>query len=245
LRRLWALALVPVLVPLARAGPDANAPEFNVAAFSHAQAAGRLPPEWHELRFRNGVKPTVYTLVQDGAQVVLKASAQASASGLIHELNVDPLVYPRLQWRWKVPQVLRASDPARKSGDDYPARIYVTFTKRAADRTLRDRLLRLFYGREIPDAAINYVWDTHTAVGTILPNAYTSRVQMIVVESGPAKLHQWVSEERNLYADYQQAFGGRPASISGIALMTDTDDTGESAEAYYGDIRLLGMPGAR
>jgi hypothetical protein len=59
---------------------------------------------------------------------------------------------------------------------------------------------------------------------------------MIVVESGEIKLNQWVNEERNVYEDYKKAFGEESPMISGIAIMTDTDNTGESAVAYYGDI---------
>ncbi len=59
---------------------------------------------------------------------------------------------------------------------------------------------------------------------------------MIVVESGSAKLNTWVAETRNVYEDYKRAFGEEPPMISGVAIMTDTDNTGESAEAFYGDI---------
>ena len=59
---------------------------------------------------------------------------------------------------------------------------------------------------------------------------------MIVVESGPEKVNQWVNEERNVLEDYRKAFGEDPPLVSGVALMTDTDNTGESATAYYGDI---------
>ncbi len=59
---------------------------------------------------------------------------------------------------------------------------------------------------------------------------------MIVVESGDSRLDRWVSVERNIYKDYLQAFGEEPPMISGVAIMTDTDNTGESATAYYGDI---------
>ena len=38
------------------------------------------------------------------------------------------------------------------------------------------------------------------------------------------------------YEDYKKAFGEEPPMISGVAIMTDTDNTGESAIAYYGDI---------
>jgi len=51
-----------------------------------------------------------------------------------------------------------------------------------------------------------------------------------------ARLNQWLNEERNVYEDYKKAFGEESPMISGIAIMTDTDNTGESATAYYGDI---------
>jgi hypothetical protein len=70
----------------------------------------------------------------------------------------------------------------------------------------------------------------------MVPNPYTDRVMMFVVESGTTKLNQWVNEERNVYEDYKKAFGEEPPMISGVAIMTDTDNTGESATAYYGDI---------
>ena len=59
---------------------------------------------------------------------------------------------------------------------------------------------------------------------------------MIVIESGKAKVGQWVAESRNLYEDYQKAFGDDPPPVSGVAVMTDTDNTQESAVAYFGDI---------
>jgi hypothetical protein len=61
---------------------------------------------------------------------------------------------------------------------------------------------------------------------------------MIVVESGGEKLSQWVSEGRNVHEDYIKAFGAEPPLVSGVAIMTDTDNTGESATAYYGDIQF-------
>jgi hypothetical protein len=70
----------------------------------------------------------------------------------------------------------------------------------------------------------------------MVPNPFTDRVMMIVVESGEPRLNQWVNEERNIFEDYKKAFGQEPPMISGIAIMTDTDNTAESAIAYYGDI---------
>ena len=65
---------------------------------------------------------------------------------------------------------------------------------------------------------------------------------MIVVESGTALVGRWVDEERDLYADYRRLFAVEPPPIEGIAVMTDTDDTGERAVAYYGTIALRAAP---
>ena len=73
----------------------------------------------------------------------------------------------------------------------------------------------------------------------MVPNPFTDRVKMIVVESGAENLNTWVGQQRNIYEDYKQAFGEEPPMISGVAIMTDTDNTRESATAYYGDIVFL------
>ena len=61
---------------------------------------------------------------------------------------------------------------------------------------------------------------------------------MIVVESGPQRAGQWVDERRNVFEDYRTAFGSDPPAMVGVAIMTDTDDTGESVTAWYGDVLL-------
>jgi hypothetical protein len=65
---------------------------------------------------------------------------------------------------------------------------------------------------------------------------------MIVVESGPARLNTWITEERNVYEDYKRAFGEEPPMISDVAIMTNTGNTDESAETYYGDITFKRRP---
>jgi hypothetical protein len=70
----------------------------------------------------------------------------------------------------------------------------------------------------------------------VLPNRHTSRIKMIVAESGREKLGAWQDITRNVYEDYRRAFGEEPGRITAIAVMTDTDNTGENAQAWYGDI---------
>ncbi len=92
------------------------------------------------------------------------------------------------------------------------------------------------YGHNPPTGAINYIRGNYTALGRITPSPLTGRSMMIAVESGKAKIDQWVTYRRNLMADYRRAFKTDPPMISAIAIMTDTDGTGESATAYDGDI---------
>jgi hypothetical protein len=192
------------------------------------------------LTFKNIEKHTVYTLVQDGDLVVVQAESQTSASGLIRETEINPREYPIVQWRWKVSNILKKGDVHRKGGDDYPARLYITFAYDPQKLSFLERtkysLAKTFYGQYPPLAAINYIWESKAPVGAIIPNAYTNRAMMIVVESGPEKLNEWINEERNVYEDYRKAFGEDPPMISGVAIMSDTDNTGELATAYYGDI---------
>jgi hypothetical protein len=206
------------------------------------EAGGTLPAGWKPLTFKNIEKHTVYTRVKDGDTVVMKAESRASASGLIREIKIDPKEYPILQWRWKISNFLEKGDVRRKEGDDYPARLYITFEFDPKKLSFLDRakygLVKALYGQYPPLAALNYIWESRADKGTLVPNPFTDRAMMIVVESGAEKVNQWVTEERNLYEDYKKAFGEEPPVISGVAIMTDTDNTGESAVAYYGDIVL-------
>jgi len=212
----------------------------EVGRFSAATVGDTLPPDWKPLTFKKIEKHTIYTLLKDNSTAVVKAVAEASASGLTREIKINPKEYPVVQWRWKVTNILKKGDVHRKEGDDYPARIYITFefdaSKLGFFEKVKYETIKLLYGQYPPLGAINYIWESKAPVGTMVPNPYTNRVMMFVVESGPSKLNQWVNEERSIFEDYKKAFGQEPPMISGIAIMTDTDNTGESATAYYGDI---------
>ncbi len=213
---------------------------LEVGKFSAASVGSVLPEGWKPLTFKKIEKQTVYQLVKDGGATVVKAVSEASASGLTREIKINLTEYPIVQWRWKIANVLTKGDVTRREGDDYPARLYVTFEYDAGKVGFFDKAkyeaTRLLYGQYPPLGAINYIWESKAPKGTVASNPHVERVKMIVVESGAERLNQWVSEERNIYEDYKKAFGEEPPMISGIAIMTDTDNTGESATAFYGDI---------
>ncbi|MGH8710037.1 MAG: DUF3047 domain-containing protein [Burkholderiales bacterium] len=213
---------------------------IEVGKFSAAAEGNAFPPNWKPLTFDNVEKHTEYTLVQDEGVVVVKAQAKASGSGLVRSLRIDLKQYPIIRWRWKITDILEKADITRKQGDDVPARVLIFFEFDPAKVSLADKakygLARILYGAYPPHSGITYIWESKLPIGIVLANPYAEQVKMIVVESGGAKLNQWVEEERNLYADYLTHFGAEPPPTLSIAIMTDTDVTKETATAYYGDI---------
>ena len=215
-------------------------PTLDIGQFSAAKAGGPFPDSWEPLTFEKIEKHTQYSLVEDHGVVAVKAVSRGSASGLVRKVDIDPMRYPVIEWRWKVENILEKGDVTRKEGDDYPARLYITFKYDSSKVGFFERAkyeaMRLARGEYPPMGAITYIWDSKSPVGTTVPNPYTDRVMMIVLQSGSEKAGRWVGESRNLVEDYRKAFGGDPPRISGVALMTDTDNTQESAVAWFGDI---------
>jgi hypothetical protein len=244
------LTLAAVAAALTLACPyglRADSPQtLEVGKFSAAPEGNTLPEGWKPMTFKKIDRQTTYTVVKDGEVTAVKAVSNASASGLMREFKINLKEYPIVQWRWKVTNVLKKGDVSKKEGDDYPARLYITFEYDASKvsffKKAQYETIRLLYGQYPPLGAINYIWESKAAKGTIVPNPYTDQAKMIVIESGKDRLNQWVSEERNIYEDYKKAFGEEPPMISGVAIMTDTDNTGESATAYYGDIIFKKAP---
>lgn len=200
------------------------------------------PAGWETLSFSRVPRHTRYTVVLEGERWVLRAESDAAAAGLFRPLDLDPKVYRVLSWRWKVEAVLARSDPRRREGDDYAARVYVAFQYDPATASVWERsrygAYRLLYGRYPPGVVLNYVWESRLPAGTVLDNAYTARAKIVVARSGAAEAGRWVAETRDVYEDYRRIMGAEPPRIVGVALMTDTDDTGERAVAYYDAITL-------
>lgn len=236
-RWLWALGLL--IAPTCLWAQSTAV--LEVGKFSASQIGAALPDGWKPLTFKKVPKLTAYEVVKDG-EVVVKAVSDASASGLTKAVNIDPKEFPIVRWRWKIENLLKKSDVTRKDGDDYPARLYITFAydpdKVSFGKKLKYKAGQTIFG-DIPIGALNYIWDSKTPVGTIVENAYTDFAQMVVVESGAQRVGMWVEESRNIYEDYKKAFGEEPPMINGVAIMSDTDNTQEQATAYYGDIQFV------
>jgi len=178
---------------------------------------------WERKKFKG---ETEYRIVKDGDRSVLMALSNSAASGMFKKVKLDPEQYRYLRWRWKVAAPLKNGFERVKQGDDYAARVYVVFPG-------------FFFWQS---KAINYVWGSQLAKNEFFPSPYTDNVAVIAIESGADRAGIWVTEQRDILADYRRYFGGEPRKLGAIAIMTDTDNTGSSATAWYGDITISNLP---
>lgn len=230
-----------ILVSLLAVSSALTAQPSLVPAFSEMETL-EGDNGWEPLEFPGIERHSQYSLVtQDGRRVV-EGRADNSASGMIARVPLEPGDSLMLRWRWKVANVLKDGDARRKSGDDYPARIYVAFEfepdKAGWFERAKRKTVSALFGEELPGRALNYIWANRLPQGEMIANPFTEDTMMIAVNSGEDQLGQWVTIERDIVADYRRAFGEEPPALVGVAIMTDTDNTGGSATAWYGDITL-------
>jgi hypothetical protein len=208
-----------------------------------ANDSGKVPSPWQVVQLNKKVPPTVYRLaLWDGVHAI-EATADHSMALLARPVKVDLNVTPVLCWRWRIDAPLVKADMATKAGDDYAARVYVSFAMPPDEIgfLLRAKLAlaRSIYGDFVPDAAINYVWDNRYPVGTRKPNAYTDRTHMIVAESGSANAGKWVVERHDVQQDEIAEFGSKRAHLVQFAVASDTDNTGEHAHAGFAGFHFV------
>ena len=202
-----------------------------------------IPAPWKIEHLDQRVPPTQYTLRKWDGVVAIEARAKKSMALLGRTAAVDLKKTPILCWQWRIDAPVASADMTRKSGDDYAARVYLTFSVQPdqlgfATRS-KLRLARSIYGSQVPDAALNYIWDNRHPIGTLQDNAYTDRARMLVLRSGAGQAGAWVQERRNVLQDFQRAFGDISGELRGLAIASDTDNTGEEAHAGFADFRFV------
>ncbi len=217
-----------------------------LAPFSSARPGTVLPPGWELFRIAPNKSLTLYRFVEDLGVVVLHAHAEASASGIVAPVRFDINASPILQWRWKVAQLIDGADNAVASREDSPVRIILNFDGDRAKLSLLDRassaIAKRISGRELPYAELMYIWSNRAPVGTVIENPHTHRIEMVVATTGAANVGQWVTVRRNVVDDFRRAFNELPGLLTDVGVLTDTDNTGATVDAWYGDIRFLPAP---
>jgi hypothetical protein len=229
------------------AGQPFNADQLpaqeELPKFSAETARNGMPNGWNFYRIAPFKKNTVYRLENYQGKTVLSANSKTSASGLAVKLRPRQASNLLLQWEWKALNPIVNADNADGYADDAPLRILVAFDGNKSKLPLKEKMTfemaNLISGQEMPYATLMYIWSGKSPVDTIITNAHTSRIKMIVVDSGWDNLGQWHKHQRDLAADYKRAYGEAPGEVIGIALLTDTDNTKSETRAFYGDIELI------
>jgi hypothetical protein len=181
--------------------------------------------EWEEKIFKGRV---LYKVDHEDSEGFLHALSRSSASAIYYRIyerfNVED--YPLMSWKWKVIKFPDKEKLKLRQGierDDYAARVYVIFPSI----------------NFMSSKALEYVWDESIPVGIICQSPYSGNIRLIVVQTGKDEMRKWVFEERNIYEDYQRAFGSKPTlKVGAIALMSDADNTEDVVEAYFDEIRI-------
>jgi len=196
-------------------------------------------PQWQTLKLP-GKRATVYARAECAGRSAWLAKGDASASLWRRKVEAEVTASTEVEFSWWVPQTIPAADLRHAETADSPVRVVFAFNGDISKLSMRNRLqfqlAESLMGESPPYATLMYVWDNRAEPETILPGARSDRVRKIVVERGQDNLQRWLTYRRALTADFQRAFGEPPGRLIGIALLTDTDNTGAKAEACYGDV---------
>jgi hypothetical protein len=194
-----------------------------------------------------GKRSTSYQTRSDGGRSVVQAKADRSASMFRRQVRLDPSQLSRVQFSWRVPGLIANADLSDADASDSPVRLVFAFDGDHGRLSSRNRMLfdlaQVLSGEPPPYATLMYVWDNRAGTESVILGPRTDRVRKIVVESGAARVGQWLHYERDLRADFQRAFGEDPGPLIGVALMTDADNTASSASGQYGEVRLIARDG--
>lgn len=194
-----------------------------------------------------GKRSTIYQTRSDGGRSVVQAQADRSASMFRRQLRLDASQLSRVQFSWRVPGLIANADLSDAEASDSPVRLVFAFDGDHGRLSSRNRMLfdlaQVLTGEPPPYATLMYVWDNRAGTESVILGPRTDRVRKIVIESGAARVGQWLHYERDLRADYQRAFGEDPGALIGVALMTDADNTASRASGQYGEVRLIARDG--
>jgi Protein of unknown function (DUF3047) len=207
------ISLVPVVPVLAA--------ETNTVLFASHFERG-LDGRWLPEKFIFGLAPTDYSVVPDGTNFCLCASATNSNSALMVKLNLKPPAHLFVSWRWKIDHTPPGASDRTVHDYDHAARVIIAFDT--------------FIG---PPRSIDYLWANTEPIGTAMPHPLMGRAQMLVLESGNGRAGEWIAEQRDVTADWRRLFPGKTMpKIVGIGVLTDTDSTHSRVTANYADIEL-------
>lgn len=220
----------------------------SVPSVSPSADAGSAYQGWVHMSLP-GKAQTDYRPMLYGPREALEVQALSSASLMRQRLSIPAAELGAIRFSWRVPALMPQADLARREVADAVVRVVLSFEGDRTRLSARDHMLSelalLMTGEPLPYATLMYVWCPTREAGSIITNPRTDRIRKLVVEAGTARLDQWLDYERDVRDDYREVFGEEPGRLIGVALMTDSDNTGSHVRAWYGPVELDGSLLAR
>jgi len=172
-------------------------------------------------KVRGADAKTQYTLGNNENGNYIRAEANNSASGLGKKVKINLNKTPFLNITWKVEKDLRGIIENSKKGHDYAARVFVV--KKTGATPLSNR-------------AMNYVFSSNNDVNTYYPSPFTKKSIDYVLSTTKEHLNEWVSVKVNVKDHFKKFHNLELDEISGIAIMSDTDNSKLNSVSYYQNI---------
>ena len=239
----WSLGLALSLLAGCAANRPANdSEELATSRWAAASTAPGGDVDWKHQEFP-GKRASQYRYARVDGRDAMAAHAVSSASMLRQVVRVEPADLGQVHFSWKVPALIESADLTVRDQADSPVRVVLAFEGDRSQFSAKDAMLselaHALTGEPMPYATLMYVWCNNREPGSVLVNPRTSRIRKIVMESGPDQLRKWLDYERDIRADFVKAFGEPPGALVSIGIMTDTDNTRSTAQAWYGPVRLV------
>ncbi|HBD96294.1 MAG: hypothetical protein A2015_13725 [Spirochaetes bacterium GWF1_31_7] len=192
---------------------------------------------WKSIKLPLAKNPSQYSIITDNDQHYLKAYSKNAASSLQSQVVFNVYQYPVVKWRWKIDRVLDKGDVTKKNGDDYPIRIYINFVyKKEMNHpgfAFKHNFVKATYGLEIPRYSLNYIIESKNQKKVFYDNPFDPDDSKIIIKrSSQESVSIWFDESINIVEDFKKAFGFDPPLEAYVAIMCDTDNTGEEVSAY-------------
>lgn len=210
-----------------------------------------IPEGWEPLAFMRTAKNKISIFHENGV-TALHVRSLNSASGILKRLNgadgfaIDLSSHPFLVWRWKVNRTVGMAIESREDRNDCAARVRVIFNAAPPSENRSEEIGKIagYLGITLPTAEpsgykIDYIWATRTPRGQIIDYPGEKDHKMCVLEQGNKKADRWIWEKRNLVDDFRKCFNNNPPGIVGVVILTDTEQTNEGVEAWYGSVVMM------
>jgi len=177
--------------------------------------------EFKKLKVKKVKGKTTWSLGFNKNGNFIKAEAEGKGSGLGKEVEINLSKTPFINITWKVEKDLSGIIENSKKGHDYAARVFVI--KKTGSTVLSNR-------------AINYVFSSNNSIEDNWPSPYTKKSIDYVLSTTKDNLDTWVTVKANVKKHFKKLHGLDVDELSGVAIMTDTDNSKLKAIAYYQNI---------